>query len=229
MRKDKRDSFIFYRSFYEAVKVLSKEDKADLFEAITIYALDQKNITLSPIPKAMFKLIKPQLDANYKRYSVGIKNGQKGAKYGKKGGRPKNPQNNPQITPKKPSNENVNENVNVNDNVNDNVNEREKDFYLTPNFKNEVYNFFLKKVNDEKKEKNSAQKEKIAKDETEKFINYYGATGWVKQGDKIIYWKNTASGWFSKIDLFEKKKYSGQKENEFDYEAEKLKDSRLKG
>jgi len=66
MRKDKRDSFIFYRSFYEAVKVLSKEDKADLFEAIAIYALDQKNFVLNPLPKAMFKLIKPQLDANYK-------------------------------------------------------------------------------------------------------------------------------------------------------------------
>ena len=155
MRKDKRDSFIFYRSFYEAVKVLSKEDKADLFEAIAIYALDQKNFVLNPLPKAMFKLIKPQLDANYKRYSVGIKNGQKGAKYGKKGGRPKrilnNPQITPNITPKKPSNDNENNNDNVNNNLNDNEREKKKPFYLAPTFKNEVYNYFLEKLDDEKK------------------------------------------------------------------------------
>ncbi len=212
MRKDKRDSFIFYRSFYEAVKVLSKEDKADLFEAITIYALDQKNTTLSPIPKAMFKLIKPQLDANYKRYSVGIKNGQKGAKYGKKGGRPKNPQNNPQLTPKKPSNDNVNDNVN--NNLNDNVNEREKDFFLSPNFKNEVYNFFLKKLHEEKIEKSSAQKEKIATKEAEKFHNYYEGIGWVVKGTPIAKWKNVATGWFSKIDQFKKRPKPVQREKE---------------
>lgn len=198
MRKDKRDSFIFYRSFYEAVKVLSKEDKADLFEAITIYALDQKNITLSPIPKAMFKLIKPQLDANYKRYSVGVKNGQKGAKYGKKGGRPKNPQ----ITPRKPSNENVNDNVN--DNVN--LNERKKitKFFLAPKFKNEVYNFFLEKLDVENKEKSSAQKEKIATEEADKFHNYYEGVGWVIKGTPIAKWENVANGWFYKIDQFNK-------------------------
>ena len=37
-----RDSFIFYRSFYEATQYLEKEQKADLFDAIANYALTQK-------------------------------------------------------------------------------------------------------------------------------------------------------------------------------------------
>tara|TARA_R100000697_G_scaffold34493_1_gene46085 strand:- start:149 stop:724 length:576 start_codon:yes stop_codon:yes gene_type:complete len=109
-----RDSFIFYRSFFEATKTLTTEQAADLYYAICSYALDRKEIELEPVQKALFSLIKPQLDANHKRYL----NGLKGANSGKKGGRPKTqkkPQRNPKKTP------NVNVNVNVNDNVNENI------------------------------------------------------------------------------------------------------------
>ena len=107
-----RDSFIFYRSFFEATKSLTTEQAADLYYAICSYALDRKELELEPVQKALFSLIKPQLDANHKRYL----NGLKGANSGKKGGRPKTlkkPQRNPKKTP--------NVNVNVNDNVNENI------------------------------------------------------------------------------------------------------------
>ena len=109
-----RDSFIFYRSFFEATKTLTTEQAADLYYAICSYALDRKELELDNVQKALFSLIKPQLDANHKRWE----NGLKGANSGKKGGRPKTPKK-PQRNPKKTPNVNVN--VNVNDNVNENI------------------------------------------------------------------------------------------------------------
>ena len=97
-----RDSFIFYRSFYEAISELPKENQADSYNAIMRYALDQEEIELTGISKAIFSLVKPQLDANYKKY----KNGKQ--KKSKTEAKQK------QTKSKKVTN--VNENVNVNDN-----------------------------------------------------------------------------------------------------------------
>lgn len=115
-----RDSFIFYRSFYEAINDLPNEFQLELYKAIAQYSIDGIDPVFTGLSKTIWTLIKPQLNANKKRY----KNGKLGAKYGKLGGRPKNPigviSENPipkkQKTPNK--NENVNENVNENKNVN---------------------------------------------------------------------------------------------------------------
>ena len=100
-----RDSFIFYRSFYEATQYLEKEQKADLFDAIANYALNQKQSKLDNICSALFSLIKPQLDANYSKYLNGKK---------------KDKKSKPVAKISKPL---TNVNVNVNDNVNVNVND----------------------------------------------------------------------------------------------------------
>jgi hypothetical protein len=68
-----RDSFIFYRSFFEAVKPLEKEQKADVLEAICAYALDGNLIELQGVSKGFFTLIKPQLDANRRKWTNGCK------------------------------------------------------------------------------------------------------------------------------------------------------------
>ena len=103
-----RESFVFYRSFFESFEGLSKKDKLLLFEAVCNYALNDIKPDLTGVPLAMFKLLKPQIDANNRRYENG-----------KKGGRPKEtktkPNNNQSKTKTKP---NVNENVNVNGNGN---------------------------------------------------------------------------------------------------------------
>ena len=70
-----RDSFIFYRSFFESFDGLSKKDKLLLFDAICNYALNDAEPQLSGVPLAMFKLLKPQLDANTRRYENGLKGG----------------------------------------------------------------------------------------------------------------------------------------------------------
>lgn len=116
-----RDSFIFYRSFAEAIGSLSNRDRLRLFDALIAYALDDVEPDLSGAARGMFMLIRPQIDANNRRYE----NGKKGAEHGSKGGRPKNPKetpNEPQENPKETPNENVNGNENLNVNQNENQN-----------------------------------------------------------------------------------------------------------
>ena len=107
-----RESFVFYRSFYEGIKELPRDIQGEVLTAIMEYGLNgvttenQKQIT-----KAMFALIKPQLDANNQRFENG-----------KKGGRPKANCNQTETETKPKQNQNKTKpeaNVNVNDNVND--------------------------------------------------------------------------------------------------------------
>ena len=103
-----RDSFIFYRSFYEAIKEVPEDAQLQIYKAISIYALEQEEIELIGIAKAIFSLVKPQLDANYKKYENG--------KQTKSKMQAKDKQNKSKIET------NVNDNVNVNNNDNDNDN-----------------------------------------------------------------------------------------------------------
>lgn len=120
-----RDSWVFYRSFYEAGKDLPEENRATFFDMLLTYMFDGIVIESDDsIAKAMFKLCKPQVDANNKRYV----NGKSGGK--KKLAEPKRNQNVTKTEPKANQNvtktePNVNVNVNVNENDNVNVNENE--------------------------------------------------------------------------------------------------------
>ncbi len=107
-----RDSFIFYRSFYEAIKDLPQKECLECFQAICEYGLNGNVIEVKgKMSKIAMTLILPQLEANYKRYANGSK-----------GGRPKktngfeNKKPNGYETKKPNKNVNNNENVNVNDN-----------------------------------------------------------------------------------------------------------------
>ncbi len=73
-----RESFIFYRSFYEAIRELNDDIRLEVFTAITEYALYGKEPeALKPFARGMFTVIKPNLDANLKRYENGKKGGRK--------------------------------------------------------------------------------------------------------------------------------------------------------
>lgn len=110
-----RDSYIFYRSFYEAIKEIPELDQLSVYKAISIYALEQEEIELTGIAKAIFSLVKPQLDANYKKYENG------------KQKKSKTEAKDKQRTSKIGTNVNVNVNENVNDNVNVNENNNVND------------------------------------------------------------------------------------------------------
>jgi hypothetical protein len=109
-----RDSMIIYRSFYEAIKELPKENQADVWSAVYEFGLNGKRIELTGISKTIFTLIAPQLEANYKKYLNGIKPKQK------------QPESKTEAKPKqKISKSEANVNVNVNDNENNNIIYRE--------------------------------------------------------------------------------------------------------
>lgn len=70
-----RDSVVFYRSFYEAIKELSAEDFKSCVEAIMEYGLNEIEPSSPGIAKAIFIMAKPQIDANNRRYENGNKGG----------------------------------------------------------------------------------------------------------------------------------------------------------
>lgn len=73
-----RDSFVFYRSFYEAVKDLPKDIKLEVFTAIMEYALyGRQPENLKPFAKGLFALMKPNIDMNNVRFENGKKGGRK--------------------------------------------------------------------------------------------------------------------------------------------------------
>lgn len=117
----KADSFVFYRSFIQAIDDLkTDEEKVLILKAMTDYALDGKMPELEGYLNGYFNLIKPQIDANIKRRING-----------NKGGRPKKDNSNKSngfenksggFAGAKPNgNVNVNNNENVNNNYNGNA------------------------------------------------------------------------------------------------------------
>lgn len=71
----KRDSFVTYRSFYEAVKSLDYETIGKVYVAINEYALDHNEVECEGIIKTIFTLIKPQLEASFQKAISGSKGG----------------------------------------------------------------------------------------------------------------------------------------------------------
>ena len=113
------ESMVFYKSFLEAVDGFEESLQLAFIKGVLRYGLyDEEPDFDDPALSGMFKLIRPQVNANNKRREDG-----------KKGGRPKKTigfeNENHRLLNSKP-NVNVNENVNVNVNANENVNEAEK-------------------------------------------------------------------------------------------------------
>ena len=74
------ESFVFYRSFFEAVKELPDDQRVKVYDAICEYGLNHKEIKLDGMSKAMFSLMKPSMDYCRDRRLANIENGKKGAK-----------------------------------------------------------------------------------------------------------------------------------------------------
>lgn len=72
-----RDSFIIYRSFYESIKDLPETNQVEIWNTICEFALNQNELNLTGISSSIFKLIRPQLEANYTRFPNGKKAKQK--------------------------------------------------------------------------------------------------------------------------------------------------------
>lgn len=70
-----RESVVFYRSFYEAIRRLPAEQFKASALAILEYGLDGKEPETDGIERTVFCMAKPQIDANNRRYENGTKGG----------------------------------------------------------------------------------------------------------------------------------------------------------
>jgi hypothetical protein len=113
------DSFIFYKSFEEAIsQIPSEKEQLDVYKAIIRYGLYREAPEgMALLPSIVWTQARPQLDANFERLVNG-----------RKGGRPPkdkptvNENENQRFSNKEPNaNENNNSNVNENENNNSNI------------------------------------------------------------------------------------------------------------
>lgn len=153
----KKDSFILYNSFFEALKTLNNEQLGRLFKAIFEYTIDEK-ITEDNDILVAFLFIKNQLDIDNKKWED-EKN--KRSEAGKKGMASRWNNNVKSVITKDNNvinaitkitdNVNVNENVNVNDNVINNntiVSSSNIIKYIEANFKRPIVPVEYEKIND---------------------------------------------------------------------------------
>jgi len=135
-----RDSFVFYKSFLDAIECFPDEVQIVLYKAVTGYALNGIEPQLNGAEKGVWALIKPQLDASINRRDLATNGKKRGAPMGNQNARKKtiqkqfknnsegfvlqNSADNTLITSElgKTKNKKNKLNVNVNVNVNDNVN-----------------------------------------------------------------------------------------------------------
>ncbi len=114
-----RETFIFYRSFRDAFNALDKDVRLRMYEAVINYGLDLVEPHFEGIEKVLWTLIRPQLEANNKRFENGCKGG---APIGNQNAR-KQPKDNRETTKKQPRNNQKQPNNNNNNNNNNNVND----------------------------------------------------------------------------------------------------------
>lgn len=76
MTKEKRNSFVFYASFWEAIKEVPRDVQGEVLTAIIEYGLyGETTEQLKPIARAMFLLMKHYIDKQ------GVRGGFKGANF----------------------------------------------------------------------------------------------------------------------------------------------------
>ena len=174
-----KESFVFYRSFYEAIETLEEKLQLELYKAIANYCLNQVDPKFEGLIKSYWILIVPQLKANYNKSEAGAM----GREYGILGGRPKkNPLG---VIKKNPLGVNA-KTPNVNVNVNDNENVKKRKCF----FKDSIY-FDKNKF-----------KEKLPDWSKEKLLHYYTeADVWSNEGNKKIDWIATVKNWARRDEL----------------------------
>ena len=73
-----RQQFTFYRSYYDAIQELPKEEQAAIVLAVCAYAIyEEEPQGLTPAASMAFKLIRPTLDSGRKKAESGKKGGSK--------------------------------------------------------------------------------------------------------------------------------------------------------
>lgn len=132
-----KDSFVFYKSFFDAIEELPEEHQLEAYRSIMMLALFGIDEKPSGLASIVYIMAKPQIEANYEKYENGKKGGAPKGNKNAKRKQPDETMENNQKQPKQPlvvfennlkqpqvefQNNQKQPNVNVNDNVNDNDN-----------------------------------------------------------------------------------------------------------
>jgi hypothetical protein len=171
-----RDSFVFYRSFYEAMEGLSDAEKGQCFEALANYAINgEEPRNMTPVVRLFFIMARPQIDKNNQRFENG-----------KNGGRSKN-----QTETKNKPNENQTETkpeANVNVNVNENVLEKDNLKVI----QKEKTKIFQKPTIDEVEAYCQERNNGI---DVARWFDYYTANGWKVGKNPMKDWRAAVRTW----------------------------------
>lgn len=180
------ESIIFYKSFFEAIENIPENKQLLLYRALFKYYFYNEEPQLEDTLKAMFKLMKPNIDNASSRYKASVENG-------KKGGAPKGNQNarkQPKTTQKQPKN-NLNKDKDYNKDLNkececsdDNLFYEETTHTAPPTpTLDELRSYCLENGMEDFN--------------YEKFYNHYESNGWLnKNGTEIQNWKAKVRYWY---------------------------------
>lgn len=165
---------VFLPSYHEAIKDLPDEDRLQMYDAIVRYGLYGEAIELSGVAKALFTLIKPNIDSSQNRYRAAKANGEKG-------GRPAKNQ-------RKNQTENQNQNQTINqdkdmDMEKDSDYEKERDTAPAPAppTVEDVREYCLSEC--------------ILDFPAQRFVDHYAARNWKANGEPISDWKALVRVW----------------------------------
>lgn len=124
-----RESFVFYKSWQEAIDLLPADEQAQAYRAIVRYACTGEESQFDGAVKIVLTMARPVIDTNNRKFEGGFK-----------GGRPRKPMEKPMVSEVKTigyenenhrfsenENENEKENVNGNEKENENGNENGKE------------------------------------------------------------------------------------------------------
>lgn len=162
-----RNQFTFYRSFYDAVKVLPKKDQTTVILAICAYALDNEEPKLSGTSAAIFTLVRPMLDSSRKK-----------AESGKRGGEHKQSESKPEAKPKQEKEQEKEQ-------------EQDKEQVLLGDKPTKTSKFTPPSLADVQAyclERNKGV-------DPERWYNHYTANGWMVGKNKMKDWKAAVRTW----------------------------------
>ena len=170
-----RDGFVFYSSFWDAIKGLEPDEFKKAITALMEYGLNGNEVVDSPIALMALTFAKPQIDKNNQRYENGKKGGRSVTKA--------EPNDNQTITKAEPNHE-ISEPKDK-DKVKDKVKDKEKIY------KKEISRFqppTLEEVSSYCSERNKGV-------DPNKFIDFYQSKGWMVGKNKMKDWKAAVRTW----------------------------------
>ena len=170
-----RDSVVFYRSFYDAIKNIPKDNQLEVYNAIMDYSMYGVDPDITGIALALFLAFKPQIDANNERYVNGTKGGRPKKekpmvfKYGEN----KKPMVSENLETEKP---NEKENVKEKENIKENI---KRKIFQAPTVE-DVRKYCVERGN---------------KVDPQSFIDFYESKGWMIGKNHMKDWKAAVRTW----------------------------------